>query len=55
MVAADMGNLEAVKLLLEKGADINIRDNGGKTALMFASEKGRSEIIKLLKTHGAKE
>lgn len=46
--ASAEGHLEAVKLLLDKGADINIIDDKGWTPLQFASAKGHLEIIKLL-------
>jgi ankyrin repeat protein len=46
---------QMVKLLLGNGADPNIRDNQGKTALMWAKEKGHSEIAKFLTQAGAKE
>lgn len=36
MSAVNSGNLELVELLLEKGADRNITENNGKTALDFA-------------------
>ena len=48
-------NLSVVKFLIEKGVDIEARDNEGKTALMIAAENHNSEIISLLKQHGAKE
>jgi ankyrin repeat protein len=44
-----------VELLIEKGADVNAKDNLGKTALMLASENGHKEIVGLLKSYGAKE
>jgi len=36
-------------------ADINTKDNKGRTALMYAVENGHTDIVKLLKAHGAKE
>jgi len=55
MHAAFQGDLEVVKLLLDKGADVSAKDNGGKTALMGASEMGHTAIVELLKANGAKE
>ncbi|OGT81381.1 MAG: hypothetical protein A3J35_03455 [Gammaproteobacteria bacterium RIFCSPLOWO2_02_FULL_52_10] len=47
-------NLEAVKLILDSGADVNGQDNiDGRTAMMGAAHKGRNEIIQLLVEHGA--
>jgi len=47
-------NLEAIKLLLELGADVNAVDGDGRTALHGAAHKGRSEVVQLLVDHGAK-
>jgi uncharacterized protein len=45
---------EAVKLLLELGANVNAQDIlDGRTALMGAAHKGRSDVIELLVQHGA--
>jgi uncharacterized protein len=45
---------EAVKLLLDLGADVNAQDTlDGRTALMGAAHKGRSDIVKLLVDRGA--
>ena len=46
-------NIEIVKLLLEHGADINLPDNYGHTALMMASLEGNTEIVRLLLDQGA--
>lgn len=46
-------NEQTVNLLLELGADVNARDLDGRTALMGAAHKGRSEIVQLLVDHGA--
>ena len=49
------GHNESVKLLLAKGADVNAKTNIGSTPLMAAKERNHTEIVKLLKMHGAKE
>ncbi len=51
-VAAD-GDIEQVKLLISKGADVDAKDKLGRTALHFASEKGHAEVAKLLISQGA--
>ncbi len=55
MHAAQSGHVEVVKLLLEKGAQVNARDRGGKTALSHAEGEDIEEIEKVLKAHGAKK
>jgi hypothetical protein len=42
------------KRLLEAGADPNLRDVNGWTALMFAAENGSSDIVALLLKHKAR-
>ncbi|ROT35327.1 ankyrin [Sodiomyces alkalinus F11] len=43
------GHVEAVKLLLEKGADVNIKDDDyGQTPLSWAAENGHEKVVKLL-------
>jgi ankyrin repeat protein len=44
--------LEIVGMLLEKGAKVNARDNGGKTPLDQAIKNGEKEIVVLLRKHG---
>merc|ERR1719499_2984699 len=51
MLAVSHGRLDMVDLLLEGGADVNIRDEDGSTALMCAAEHGHMEIVKLLMRH----
>ena len=47
------GHTETVKLLLDKGADVNMKTDNGYTALIEASENGHIEIVKLLLDKGA--
>jgi ankyrin repeat protein len=51
--AAKSGDVKTVKLLLEKGADVNTKSDDGGTALMSAAKRGYMEIIKLLFEKGA--
>lgn len=54
--AAHVGTLKTVQLLLRAGADVNIRDADGKTALMMATENcmdSETEIVTLLLKAGA--
>lgn len=52
-VAVQGGDYELVRLLLEKGANIEIVDKDGRTALMFAVKSGQSQVVKLLLDAGA--
>ncbi|GMK59316.1 hypothetical protein CspeluHIS016_0703310 [Cutaneotrichosporon spelunceum] len=47
-LAVDRGRVEAVKLLLDRGADKSILDPDGQTAHDLATVSGRDEIIPLL-------
>lgn len=51
MLAVSHDNMDMVQMLLNAGADINIRDDDGSTALMCAAEHGRIEMVKLLLSH----
>jgi ankyrin repeat protein len=53
LYAARNGRAEVVKLLLQKGADIDIRNHLGWSALMMASWWGRTAIMTLLLDGGA--
>jgi ankyrin repeat protein len=46
--AAEAGDSAAVKILLDKGANVNVVDDTGRTPLTFAAEKGSAEIVKML-------
>ena len=47
-------SLVTTHLLLESGADVNMRDEQGLSALHFAALYGRIEHVRLLLKHGAK-
>lgn len=48
MRAAESGDVEMTRTLVEKGADVNARDTDKKTALMRAAERGYAEVAKIL-------
>jgi ankyrin repeat protein len=51
--AVESGSLEALKLLLSHGADVNALTEESWTPLHAAAWNGRTEITKLLLSHGA--
>jgi len=56
--AAELPNedlmIEAIKLCMDKGADINTVDGAGMTALHGAASKGATQVVQFLADHGAK-
>lgn len=54
MVATSLGNIEAVKLLIEYGADVNYKTKEGLAACSVAEMRSQQEMIDLLKSVGAK-
>lgn len=53
-VCAFSGNVDVARLLIENGADVNAKASGGWTPLGYAWVSGKKELVKLLKSHGAK-
>lgn len=51
--ASNLGDIELVKLLLEKGAQVNAEDIEKKTALVHAAHNGHQQIRELLLKYGA--
>ena len=50
---SEADNLEAVKMCLDAGIDVNAADVEGRTALHGAAHKGRAAVIQMLVDHGA--
>ncbi|GMT15118.1 hypothetical protein PFISCL1PPCAC_6415, partial [Pristionchus fissidentatus] len=48
MLSVSHGKLETAKLLIECGADVNVQDEEGSTALMCAAEHGHKALVQLL-------
>ncbi len=53
MYAARYNNLETVKVLLDKGADVSMLDKEGRTPLMYAESYGSPEMVKALRDEEA--
>ena len=54
MQAAHSGSTDAVRILIENGADANAKETAnGQTALMFAAAADRVDVVKLLMSRGA--
>jgi hypothetical protein len=51
--AAVVGQLGAVRLLLDRGADPSLADSNGNTALMWAAANGHAGLVRELATRGA--
>jgi ankyrin repeat protein len=51
--AAQGGEVQAVRLLLDNGADVNARNMFDETPSQLASGPKRQEIVKLLSQYGA--
>jgi uncharacterized protein len=54
MSAARSGSTEAVTALIERGVDVNAKENGlGQTALMWAAAEGHADVIQALLEAGS--
>jgi ankyrin repeat protein len=53
MLAANAGSMDALEHLLTSGANIDARDENGRTALHFSMARNQLEFSKLLVEHGA--
>ncbi|PTB58087.1 hypothetical protein M431DRAFT_505651 [Trichoderma harzianum CBS 226.95] len=51
--ASGRGHGEIVKMLLDSGADVNMRGKVGGRPLRVASENGHREIVQILLDNGA--
>ena len=51
MVASKDGPIEVVSLLLEKGADVNMKDDFDETVLTMASDYENEDIVTVIKKH----
>jgi ankyrin repeat protein len=52
-IAAAHGHCELVKLFIQRGADLDVVDSDGKTALLHAARMGSGECIEMLCKSGA--
>jgi ankyrin repeat protein len=53
--ASKTGGLEIVRLLLEHGADVQIRASNHKAPFKVATDEGHTQIAQLLLEYGADE
>jgi uncharacterized protein len=53
ILAAEENRIAVAELLIARGADVTITDRDGLTALTQAWSKKRTEMVRLLKQHGA--
>jgi ankyrin repeat protein len=54
MLAASLGHIEVVDLLLKRDANVQVQDTNGSTALTLARKHNHTDVVQLLKKFGAK-
>jgi hypothetical protein len=54
-LAAELGRVHAVTLLVEHNADVNVLADNGQSSLIVAAAERHSEVVAMLKTHGANQ
>lgn len=54
MLASSKGYIEVVELLVNRGADMDAKDDEGLTALWYARRANRSDVMAFLQERGAK-
>ena len=52
--AAQRGDVDGMKRLVESGADVNVENNVGETPMHFAARNGHVEAMKWLKENGSR-
>lgn len=52
IVAARLGHIDIVEMLLARGAEVNAEDDYGQTALYFAKKNSKMRIVELLEAAG---
>jgi ankyrin repeat protein len=53
-IAARKGHKAVAELLISKGVDVNAKTRDGKTPMSLAKEKGYTELVAVLREHGAR-
>jgi len=53
LAAARRGDINTIRILLNKGTDVNAKDRHGETALIWAAAIGNIDLVKLLIAKGA--
>ena len=46
MAAAKKGDSDKIEALIKAGADVNVKDDNGSTALIYAASRGKTYSVK---------